>query len=285
MVLKKTAQVLMLCSVALPFHTPASANPTQLEQTFANPRVEAASTSVRKGRQTKAARRNADQPGRHGRMRTKHINHDASLAVHNASSALLDRHSVGDQAYVGSTGSNLDRPAKNTRRHDRARAVQTVERFDPAAVSGYQAFGAQATMDSAAVGGSKRGRRAAAKLAMAGSGESGLVAEARRWLGTNPTKRSTLWCAAFMNFVLERSGKTGTGSDMAKSFASYGQRVSGPQIGAIAVMTRGPRGGHVGVVSGVDANGNPIVISGNHNRTVAEAVYPRGRVYAYVMPQ
>ena len=88
-----------------------------------------------------------------------------------------------------------------------------------------------------------------------------------------------------MNFVLERSGKTGTGSDMAKSFASYGHRVSGPQIGAIAVMTRGPRGGHVGVVSGVDADGNPIVISGNHNRTVAEAVYPRGRVYAYVMPQ
>jgi hypothetical protein len=43
-------------------------------------------------------------------------------------------------------------------------------------------------------------------------------------------------------------------------------------------------GGHVGVVSGVDANGNPIVISGNHNHTVAESVYPRGRIIAYVMP-
>jgi len=268
----------MLCSVALPFYTPASANPTQLEQTFANTHVEATATSARKGRHTKAARRNADQPSRHGRTRTTQIQHNASWA-------LSDRHSIGDQAYVGLTGSNSDRPAKNTRRHDRARTVQTVEHFDPAAISGYQAFGAQTTMGSAAVGGSKRSRRAAAKLAMAGSGESGLVAEARRWLGTNPTKRSTLWCAAFMNFVLERSGKTGTGSDMAKSFASYGQRVSGPQIGAIAVMTRGPRGGHVGVVSGVDADGNPIVISGNHNRTVAEAVYPRGRVYAYVMPQ
>jgi len=281
MVLKKTAQVLVLCSVALPFHTPANANPTQLEHTFANTRVEetVTATSARKGRQTKAARRNADQPSRHGRTRTTHMmNHDAS-------SALVDRHSVGDQTYVGLTGTSLDRPAKKTRRHDRARAAQTVEHYDPAAIAGYQAFGAQTTMGSAAVGGSKRSRRAAAKHAMAGSGESGLVAEARRWLGTNPTRRSTLWCATFMNFVLERSGKTGTGSDMAKSFASYGHRVSGPQVGAIAVMTRGPRGGHVGVVSGVDADGNPIVISGNHNRTVAEAVYPRGRVYAYVMPQ
>jgi uncharacterized protein (TIGR02594 family) len=71
---------------------------------------------------------------------------------------------------------------------------------------------------------------------------------------------------------------------MARSFANYGRRVSGPQVGAIAVMSRGGRGGHVGVVSGVDAKGNPIIVSGNHGRKVAEAVYPRGRVYAYVMP-
>jgi len=38
------------------------------------------------------------------------------------------------------------------------------------------------------------------------------------------------------------------------------------------------------VVSGIDANGNPIIVSGNHNRTVAESVYPRSRISAYVMP-
>ena len=32
------------------------------------------------------------------------------------------------------------------------------------------------------------------------------------------------------------------------------------------------------------ANGNPIIVSGNHGHRVAESVYPRGRVYAYVMP-
>ncbi len=117
-----------------------------------------------------------------------------------------------------------------------------------------------------------------------GFGGSSLVAEARRYIGGNPTGRSRLWCARFMNFVLQRSGHKGTGSDMARSFASYGQRISGPQVGAIAVMSRGRRGGHVGIVSGIDANGNPIVISGNHGHRVAEATYSRGRIYAYVMP-
>jgi uncharacterized protein (TIGR02594 family) len=118
---------------------------------------------------------------------------------------------------------------------------------------------------------------------MSAMGSSGVVAEARRYLGTNPTGHSALWCARFMNLVLERSGHSGSGSNFARSFASYGQRVSGPQVGAIAVMSRG-RGGHVGVVSGIDSSGNPIIISGNHNRTVGESVYPRGRIYAYVMP-
>jgi uncharacterized protein (TIGR02594 family) len=111
-----------------------------------------------------------------------------------------------------------------------------------------------------------------------------LVNEARKYIGTNPTDRSRLWCATFMNFVLAKVGYAGTNSDAAKSFADYGRRISEPQVGAIAVLTRGRRGGHVGVVSGIDANGNPVIISGNHNKTVGEGVYPRSRVIAYVMP-
>jgi uncharacterized protein (TIGR02594 family) len=115
-------------------------------------------------------------------------------------------------------------------------------------------------------------------------GSGSIVAEARRWLGTNPTSRRTLWCARFMNFVLRRVGLAGTSSDLAQSFASYGHRLSGPKIGAIAVMHSGRGGGHVGVVSGFDRSGNPIIISGNHSHRVAEAVYSRGRIYAYVTP-
>lgn len=111
-----------------------------------------------------------------------------------------------------------------------------------------------------------------------------LVREARKYMGTNPTNRSRLWCATFMNMVLAKTGYAGTNSDAAKSFAQYGRRISEPKVGAIAVLTRGKNGGHVGVVSGIDANGNPIIISGNHGRRVGEAIYPRARVIAYVMP-
>ena len=116
-----------------------------------------------------------------------------------------------------------------------------------------------------------------------GFGSSNVVAEARRYLGGNPTGRGRLWCARFMNLVLQRSGYRGTGSDMARSFASYGQRISGPQVGAIAVMGR-RGGGHVGIITGIDASGNPIMISGNNGNRVREAPISRGRIYAYVMP-
>ena len=123
----------------------------------------------------------------------------------------------------------------------------------------------------------------ASTAASAPVSSSSLVAEARRYIGTNPTNRRSLWCGAFMDMVLKRTGHRG-GGNLARGYASYGTRVSGPQIGALAVMSRGRGGGHVGVVSGIDANGNVIVVSGNHNNTVAESVYPRGRIFAYVMP-
>jgi uncharacterized protein (TIGR02594 family) len=119
--------------------------------------------------------------------------------------------------------------------------------------------------------------------ASGGFASSNVVAEARRYLGGNPTGRGSLWCARFMNLVLQHTGYKGTGSDMAASFAHYGQRVSGPQVGAIAVMGR-RGGGHVGIITGIDAHGNPIMISGNNGNRVKEAPISRGRIYAYVMP-
>jgi uncharacterized protein (TIGR02594 family) len=115
-----------------------------------------------------------------------------------------------------------------------------------------------------------------------GFGGSSLVAEARRYLGTNPTGRRSLWCGAFMDKVLRETGHRG-GGNLAKGYLNYGRRVFGPRVGAIAVMGR-RGGGHVGVVSGIDPNGNPIIVSGNHNHTVAESVYPRSRIIAYVDP-
>ena len=86
-----------------------------------------------------------------------------------------------------------------------------------------------------------------------------------------------------MDMVLKETGHKG-GGNLAKGYLNYGTRVPRPEIGAIAIMGR-KGGGHVGVVSGVDVHGNPIIISGNHNRTVAESVYPRSRIIAYVFPR
>jgi uncharacterized protein (TIGR02594 family) len=146
----------------------------------------------------------------------------------------------------------------------------------------YAASQSYTTQQVAYASRSRRGRNAPVPTSTV-YGSSSVVSEARRYIGGNPTGRSRAWCAAFMNMVLHRTGHGGSGSNLARSFASYGQRVSGPQVGAIAVMSR-RGGGHVGVVSGIDAKGNPIVISGNHGRRVAESVYSRGRIYAYVMP-
>jgi len=129
----------------------------------------------------------------------------------------------------------------------------------------------------------RRQAQSHANSADGGDTSNALVVEARKYIGTNPTGRASLWCGAFMDLVLRRTGHPG-GGNLALGYEHYGTRVSGPQVGAIAVMGR-RGGGHVGVVSGVDANGNPIIVSGNHNHTVAESVYPRRRIAAYVMPR
>jgi len=142
-----------------------------------------------------------------------------------------------------------------------------------------------ATMRSRGLADTQASVAPAAESTMSGGlgGGSDLVSEARRYLGGNPTGRGSLWCARFMNMVLEHTGHRGTGSDMANSFAGYGHRLSGPQVGAIAVMGR-RGGGHVGIITGIDAQGNPIMISGNNGNRVREAKISRGRIYAYVMP-
>jgi uncharacterized protein (TIGR02594 family) len=134
---------------------------------------------------------------------------------------------------------------------------------------------------------SARGEELVSRAGMPALSAAPWLDEARGWLGARSHQMglpSTLWCADFVNFVLARRGLRGTGARTARSFAQWGERLDGPRVGAIAVMRRGRGGGHVGIVSGVDARGNPIIVSGNHGRRVAEAVYPRGRIHAYVWP-
>lgn len=182
-------------------------------------------------------------------------------------------HGIGRHAQVRHVSHHASRHFAH--RHDRRLA--RLSRWDTG-VAQMQARGL-AGANASLVAGTHSGG-----VAMSGgSGSSSLVSEARQYIGGNPTGRGSLWCARFMNMVLQHAGYHGTGSDMARSFAGYGQRISGPQVGAIAVMGR-RGGGHVGIVSGIDAEGNPILVSGNNGNRVREAPVSRGRIYAYVMP-
>jgi uncharacterized protein (TIGR02594 family) len=182
-------------------------------------------------------------------------------------------HGAGRYAYAHSGG----RHARRHYAYRRYRHIARTSRWEQR-IARMRAGGFANTHASIASGTASGG------MAMSGGfGSSDVVAEARRYIGGNPTGRGSLWCARFMNMVLQRSGHRGTGSDMARSFANYGQPVSGPQVGAIAVMGR-RGGGHVGIITGIDAAGNPIMISGNNRNRVVEAPVSRGRIYAYVMP-
>jgi uncharacterized protein (TIGR02594 family) len=118
--------------------------------------------------------------------------------------------------------------------------------------------------------------------AMAAVSGNELIAEARKYLGGNPTGWDSEWCGRFLDMVLKKTGYKG-GGNLARGYINYGTRLAGPEVGAIAVFTR-KGGGHVGIVTGIDANGNPIVISGNYNDRVAIATYPAARALAYVRP-
>jgi uncharacterized protein (TIGR02594 family) len=189
-------------------------------------------------------------------------------------------------ALAALSGSALARPVHH-HRHIAASAAQRVTQAQETGADRDMRYPINATQDAAGRG-RRHGRRSLADAraqaqshsnsAFGGVTSDALVSEARKYIGTNPTGRGSLWCGAFMDLVLKRTGHQG-GGNLARGYARYGTRVSGPQVGAIAVMH-----GHVGVVSGIDANGNPIIVSGNHNHTVAESVYPRGRIAAYVLP-
>lgn len=107
---------------------------------------------------------------------------------------------------------------------------------------------------------------------------SGLASRARQYMGATAGQLGlprSLWCADFMNKI------TQSGSD--RTAMSYARRGSPAPYGCTdcVAVTRRRGGGHVGVVTGYDGSGNPILISGNHSRRVGVGTYNRRSVVAY----
>lgn len=207
----------------------------------------------------------------------------ASIAVAVTPASARSHHGAGRHARAYHAGHHAKRHYSHLHRRHVARVSRWERGVAQMSAGGFADTHASIALDASATPHATVTPTGGAMAS--GFASSNVVAEARRYIGGNPTGRASLWCARFTNMVLQRSGYRGTGSDMASSFAQYGQRVSGPQVGAIAVMSRGRRGGHVGIVTGIDASGNPIMISGNNGNRVKEAPISRGRIYAYVMPK
>lgn len=113
-----------------------------------------------------------------------------------------------------------------------------------------------------------------------GLGGADLVSRARSYMGTNPTGWRRVWCGRFMAMIAPNAAARLRNPNVARDWAALPH--TSPHVGAIAVLSRGRRGGHIGVVSGFKANGDPIIVSGNHGHLVGEGGYPRRRVIAWV---
>lgn len=93
------------------------------------------------------------------------------------------------------------------------------------------------------------------------------------------------WCAAFLGACLQRSGIAGTKSLMARSYASWGDKLDEPRSGAVAVLSRSsnPALGHVAFVVG-DSDDTLFLLGGNQADAVSVAAFPKNRLVALRWP-
>ena len=93
------------------------------------------------------------------------------------------------------------------------------------------------------------------------------------------------WCAAFVGACLERAGIKSTRSLLARSYLIYGEPISEPQPGAIAIFSRGtdPTQGHVAFVVG-SSNDTLFILGGNQSNAVSVIAMPRSRLLGLRWP-
>ena len=94
----------------------------------------------------------------------------------------------------------------------------------------------------------------------------------------------TPWCATFVSAVLELDGIKSMRSAWARSYLKFGFKLAAPARGAIAVLERGEKSGHVAFVVGRDQAGNIMLLGGNQSDQVKVSAFPIRRVLDYRWP-
>ena len=95
---------------------------------------------------------------------------------------------------------------------------------------------------------------------------------------------SVPWCAAFVGAMLQRSGIEPSGALAARSYLSWGKKLSAPRQGCLVVLKRGKDWqGHVTFFDR-EENGLLICLGGNQSDKVCFAAYRKSLVLGYRWP-
>jgi len=103
-------------------------------------------------------------------------------------------------------------------------------------------------------------------------------------LGSGPAlPDETHWCAAFVNWCVEKAGIASNNSPMVQSWARWGQALQAPRRGCIVTFKWEDGGSHVAFYTG--ASGDKVfALGGNQNDGVWIMAYPRQTVSACRIP-
>jgi len=94
----------------------------------------------------------------------------------------------------------------------------------------------------------------------------------------------TPWCATFVSGVLELAGVFSARSAWARSYLNWGVECDA-SLGAIAVLERGEKSGHVAFVVGRDGNNNLMLLGGNQSDMVRISAFDPQRLLGCRWPK
>ena len=107
------------------------------------------------------------------------------------------------------------------------------------------------------------------------------------------TEDEVPWCAAFVGWCIEQSGRSSTNSARARSYLEWGRELAPPAYGAIVVLSRGPdppgpevieAPGHVGFLISSPTPHEIMILSGNQADQVCVRAYPLDRLLGVRWP-
>lgn len=93
---------------------------------------------------------------------------------------------------------------------------------------------------------------------------------------------SVAWCKGFVNWCLNKAGYRDDDSLWARDGLKYGGPLDKPQVGCIAVYSRGD-GGHIGFWVSEDSK-NDYIVGGNQSDMVSIAPIAKSRLLGYRWP-